>query len=170
MLRVLPIIVVIFLLAGCGYRFTPGGEHLDRSLKKLFVDNFDNKTPEVYSEEELRNAFIDQLVKSGRFELAPARGQAQVVLTGSIEQLSAAALSVGAGGLAREERLAMVASFALVRTDNGKILWSIRDLAMNADYQAGLGVSADQANRIKARRKLCQDLSERAYGLMMSGF
>ncbi|MGE5855716.1 MAG: hypothetical protein ACM34C_04050, partial [Syntrophaceae bacterium] len=65
-------------IAGCGYRFSPGGEWIDKSLQTVFVDNIANTTSEPFVEIYLRNGLEDQFRKSSRFRLTASKDAADL--------------------------------------------------------------------------------------------
>ena len=66
----------LLVLTNCGYRFSPGGEWIDKSLQTVFVDNIANTTSEPFIEIYLRNGLEDQFRKSSRFRLATSKDTA----------------------------------------------------------------------------------------------
>ncbi|HOG17508.1 MAG: hypothetical protein A4E73_03928 [Syntrophaceae bacterium PtaU1.Bin231] len=166
-------LAVLLLLncAGCGYRFSPGGENLPPEIRTVFVDIFDNKTSEANFENQVRSAFIDQIIRGTRFKLADSKEAADAVLRGSIEGLSSSPLSYRATNLAAEERLTAVLNITLEDRNTGKAVWTGSGLSGTADYMVdAANPTVTQTNRRNNLSKLANDTAEKAYRLMMSGF
>lgn len=169
-LKAAVLLFCLALVAACGYRFIPDGEAIDKNIQKIFVDVFANKTSEANVENLFRAAFIDQVIQGRRFKLAGSPGEADAILRGSIESLTAAALSLQATSLAAEDRITVVLSLTLEAQNPKKILWSNSSFPGTQDYSMGNNLSVAQANKNNALIKLSSDTAERAYRLMMSGF
>jgi len=166
-------VVLLFcflLVVACGYGFLPDGEAIDKKIQKVFVDVFINKTSEANIENTFRTAFIDQVIQGRRFKLAGSPGEADAILKGSIESLSAAALSYQATSLAAEDRITVVLSLTLEAQNPKNVIWANSSFSGLQDYLMGNNLSIAQANKKNALIKLCNDTAERAYRLMMSGF
>ena len=68
------------VIIGCGYGFSPGGMDIDRNIRAVYVDMFENPTGEAYVEVYLRNAFIDEFKRSRRFTVSKDRQHADAVV------------------------------------------------------------------------------------------
>ncbi len=158
------------LVAACGYRFIPDGEAFDKRIQKVFVDVFVNKTSEANIENTFRTAFIDRITQGRRFKLAGSPDEADAILKGSIESLTAAPLSYQATNLAAEDRITVVLSLTLEAQNPKDVLWANSSFSGAQEYSIGNNLSVAQANKKNALIKLSNDTAERAYRLMMSGF
>jgi outer membrane lipopolysaccharide assembly protein LptE/RlpB len=169
-LKWVAVLYCFLLIAACGYRFIPDGEAFDKRIQKVFVDVFVNKTSEANVENTFRAAFIDQITQGRRFKLAGSPDEADAILKGSIESLTAAALSLQATSLAAEDRITVVLSLTLEAQNPKDVLWANSSLSGTQDYSMGNNLSVAQANKKNALIKLSNDTAERAYRLMISGF
>ncbi|MDO9558820.1 MAG: LPS assembly lipoprotein LptE [Syntrophales bacterium] len=164
------ILCCFLLVAACGYSFIPDGDAIDKSIQKIFVDVFVNKTSEANIENSFRTAFIDRVNQGRRFKLAGSPEEADAILKGSIEGLSAAPLSYQATNLAAEDRITVVLSLTLEAQNPKKVIWMSSSFSGTQDYLMGNNLSVAQANRKNALITLSNNTAERAYRLMMSGF
>lgn len=165
------ILMAAVLLISCGYRFSPGGEHIDRSIRTVYVETFANRTSEANVENIFRNAFIDQFRKSSRFTVAESRGEADAVVTGSINNLSSAHLSYSSVDVAKEDRVTAVMELLFEERVGRKVIWSNTSFSWYGDYAvSSTNPSVTDANKRSALSKLADDLADRAYRMMMSGF
>ncbi len=168
------IVIVVFILAaffvpGCGYRFSPGGEYIDKGIRTVFVDNFANRTVEAYIENSFRNAFIDQFIIGGRFKLAESREKADAIFRGSIDSLTTSPLSYQRTNIAAEERVTVTMELVFEEQETKKIIWTDKSFSGFQDYAAP-DLSSKETNKRNALSKLSTDTAERAYRSMMSGF
>lgn len=163
--------VAIVLLAGCGYHFSPGGEHIDKSIRTVYVETFANKTTEANVENSFRNAFIDQFRKSSRFKIAERLEDADAVVRGSINNISSAHLSYATTDVAKEDRVTAVMELLFEERESRKVIWSNQAFSWYSDYSvSSTNPSLTDTNKKSALDKLAIDLADRAYRLMMSGF
>jgi hypothetical protein len=165
------ILLVVFLMAGCGYRFSPGGEHIDKGIQTVYVDNFANRTSEANVENIFRNSFIDQFRKTSRFRVAERLEEADAVVRGSINNLSSSHLSYTTADVAREDRVTAVMDLVFEERVSRKIIWSNAAFSWYGDYSvSSINPATTEANKRSALNKLADDLADRAFRMMMSGF
>ncbi len=159
-----------FLPAGCGYRFSPGGESIDPGIRRVYIDIFENKTTQPYVENYFRNAFADQFRRVSRFTLAESKGVADASVRGSINLITMSSLSYTKSDFATEDRITITASI-IFQDRNNEIVWRNDSLSGYQDYIIDPGNSAaTEQNRRTALQKLSADLAERAFRYIMSGF
>jgi hypothetical protein len=168
-IKVVAIFLSVFLVAGCGYRFSPGGEYIDKKIRTVFVDNFANKTSEANVENTIRNSFIDQFIIGGRLALVEGREKADAVFKGSVNSIVTSPLSYQRTGLASGERLTVAMELVFEEEDTHKLIWSNKNFTATQDYSF-TDLNTRDINRRNALIKLSNDSAEKAYRLMMSGF
>jgi hypothetical protein len=169
-LKAAVLVCCLWMIGACGYSLIPQGEAMDQNIRKLYVDVFANKTSEANIENIFRTAFADQIIKGRRFKLAGSAAEADAILIGSIQSLSAAALSYQATSLAAEDRMTAVLSLTLEARESKKVLWTNPGLSGFQDYPLNNDLNVARANKNNALIKLANDTAERAYRLMMSDF
>jgi len=156
--------------AGCGYRFSPGGENVDPGIHLVYIDNFDNKTTQPYVEIYFRNAFADQFRRTSRFQLAESKGTGDASLRGSVNLITMSSLSYTKSDFATEDRVTITAS-VIFQDRNKEIIWRNDRLSGYQDYVIDPGnAAATEQNRRAAIQKLSADMAERAFRSIMSGF
>src|SRR5271157_244892 len=163
------VLLSVFLVAGCGYRFSPGGEYIDKKIKTVFIDNFTNKTSEANVENTIRNSFIDQFIIGGRFALVDRRETADAIFKGSVNSIVTSPLSYQRTGLASGERLSVGMELVFEEQDTHKLIWNDKNFTAIQDYTF-TDLNTRDTNRSNALIKLSNDSAEKAYRLMMSGF
>jgi hypothetical protein len=161
-------VLLILLLAGCGYHFAGGGSAYP-AIRSVFVDTFTNRTSEANADSIFRSAFNSYIVQRGHFKLAPSREAADAVFRGTILNLQASPLAYKATNLSAEDRLTVTLELFLEETESGKVLWSNGSVTSTGDYPVS-SVGATETSRRNALTKLANDTAERAYRLMMSNF
>ena len=160
---------LILLITGCGYSFTPTGEHIATRIKTVFVDTFSNRTSEAYVENYLRQAFIDEFIKGRRFKVVGKPEIADAVLRGSVKNLVVSHLSYDINSIAIEERITMTMDIVFEEQETHKIIWSGKNISGIEDYKVA-DQMATESSRKDALIKLANDTAEKVYRLMMSDF
>ena len=165
------VVFTLVLTAGCGYRFSPGGEWIDSGIRAIFVDNIVNSTSEPLVEVYVRGGFEDQFRKSPRFRLASSREAADAVLRGTITSLSTAYVAHDRFDKGTESRAVMALNLSFEERRTGKTLWSVANFTGSESFRVDqANPSATSTNRQAALQKLSSDMAERAFRNLMSGF
>jgi outer membrane lipopolysaccharide assembly protein LptE/RlpB len=162
-------LILILPVSGCGYRFAPVGETMDRKIKAVYIDTFRNHTSEAQVENYVRNAFINQFIRGNRFKSAYEKETSDAVLSGKIRGLSTSHVSYERNDTAREDTV--VLSFDVEFKDSeGTILWAKKSLSGREAYRIDDNPAITSKNRKEALRKLSRDMAEKTYRDIMSGF
>jgi len=172
LVRLLVGLVLIWVSFGCGYHLAGGEDNIDPGIQKVFVDTFANRTGEAGLENLFRNAFIDQVLRGGRFQLAGRREEADALIRGNIQSLTTSHLAYRRDtDLAAEERLTVVLDITFEERASKKVIWQNRNFSYYNDYMVASGqTDMVEADRKSALVKLSNDVAERAYSLILSGF
>jgi frataxin-like iron-binding protein CyaY len=159
------------VVAGCGYRFSPGGEWIDSRLQTVFVDNIANTTNAPLVETYVRNSFEDQFRKSSRFRLAASRETADLVLKGTIIALTLPAVAYDRYDKATEGRAVMTLDLLFEEREARKKIWAVSNFSGNETYRIDqANPNATSTSRTAALQKLSNDMAEKAFRNLMSGF
>ncbi|HET6489326.1 MAG TPA: LPS assembly lipoprotein LptE [Syntrophales bacterium] len=170
-LTVLLLIALLSMPAACGYRFSPGGEWIDSRLKTVFVDNMVNTTSEPFVEIYLRNGFEDQFRKSSRFRLANSKDTADTILQGTILSLTTPPVAYDRNDKATQGRAVMTVTLLFEERDNKKKIWATSNFSGNETYQIDqANPNATSVSKTAALQKLSNDMAEKAFRNLMSGF
>jgi outer membrane lipopolysaccharide assembly protein LptE/RlpB len=165
------LVSLILITAGCGYRFSAGGDWIDSGIRTIFVDNIANSTAEPFVEIYLRNGFEDQFRKSPRFRLADSRESADAILKGTITALSTSYVAYDRYDKATESRAVMVVSLTFEERKTNKKLWSVSNFTGNESYRVDqANPNTTSVNKQASLTKLSNDMAEKAYRNLMSGF
>jgi hypothetical protein len=172
-----PILIKISLICflsalffGCGYSFNPRGESIDGHIQKVYVESFGNKTSQAEIENYFRTAFINQFIQNSRFKVVSGTEGADAIVRGKIINFNTSPLSYVKSGLAAEERAAVTLDLTFEDTANSKIIWSSKNMTNSIDYSLNEDINLLPSVRKQALRKLANDMAEKAFNLMMSGF
>jgi hypothetical protein len=167
-------IAIIYLfsafLFSCGYSFAPRGENIDNRIQKVYVESFDNKTAQAEIENYVRTAFINQFIQNSRFKIAHNAESADAIVRGKIINLHTSPLSHLKNDLAAEERATIIMEVVFEDNANGKVIWSSSSMMDSVDYTLNNDINFLPSTRKQAFIKLANDMAEKAFNLMMSGF
>ena len=173
MKKIVKVLIICFasaVLFGCGYSFTSRGESIDKRIQKVYVESFDNKTAQAQIENYFRTAFINQFIQNSRFKMAQSAESADAIVRGKILNLNTAPLSYLKNDLAAEERATVILDVTFEDNANGKIIWSSKNMTDSIDYTLNEDINMLSPARKQALTKLANDMAEKAFNLMMSGF
>ena len=165
------IVMLAGLVISCGYHFSAGGENIDRSIRLVYIDNLANNTSEANAENIFRNALSSRFQSTTRFRLAGSRDEADAILKGRIVALSKSHLSYTTSDIAQEDRVTATLDLTFETKDEG-IIWSNHAFSWYGDYLIGSqdNPALADANRKAALQKLADDVADRVFRAIMSGF
>jgi hypothetical protein len=162
-----PICVFLF---GCGYSFSSRGENIDKRIQNVYVESFENKTAQAEIENYVRIAFINQFIQNSRFKIAHSAQSADAIVRGKLINLHTSPLSHLKNDLAAEERATIIMEVAFEDNASGKVIWSSNNITDSADYTLDNDINLLPSTRKQALVKLANDMAEKTFNLMMSGF
>ena len=161
--------VFVCTFFGCGYRVSPGGEHIDARITAVYIDVFSNPTDEAYVENYIRSAFTEQFRKSRRFTLAGNREECDAVVAGRIIAIRASHVAYAESNIAKEDWIAMTLETTF-RERTGKVIWENKNLSGREAYRITGDTHLTDTHKDRAIKKLAVELAEVAYRSIMSGF
>lgn len=162
-------ILAVLASASCGYRFAGSADAIDPSIRHVYVAPFINATSEALVENYVRNDFIDQFRRGGRFSIAGSAEAGDALVRGTVTDVFTSRATYTAAESAIEDRIHMRLDLIFEERD-GEILWSQSGFSGTEAYRVSDDPGTTERNRSAALRKLSSDLAERAYRTMLSGF
>lgn len=157
-------------LFACGYTFAPAGEYIDKRIQKIYVEQFGNKTAQAEVENYIRQAFINQFIQTSRLRIVKDAQSADAIVKGAISGLNMVPLSYRSNTMAAEERATMTLDVIFQEVENGKIIWSSKNITGSVDYTIADNINMLPATRKAALMKVANDIAEKTFNQMMSGF
>ena len=169
--RALLLFSLMIAVAGCGYGFSAGGNWIDSRFQTVHVDNIANTTNEPFIEIYLRSAFEDQFRKSSRFRLANSKDTADLILQGTITALTVPPVAFDRYDKAQEGRAVMTVDLLFDERENKKKIWSVSNFSGNETFRIDqANPNATSVSKTAALQKLSNDMAEKAFRNLMSGF
>ena len=170
LLRALLLSCFVATVIACGYAFSPQCEYIDKKISKIYVAQFDNKTPYADVENYVRTAFIDQFILTQRFKVVESAESADAIIRGSVLHLTTSPLSYRRSTIVAEERARMTLELTFREKESGKDIWKTSGISGTVDYTVDSNVNLLPTTRKTAFIKLAEDTAEKAFNQMMSGF
>jgi len=169
-LKTLIICLSFVLLFGCGYSFAPQGKFIENRIQRVYVKSFNNKTSQAEIENYLRKAFINQFIQNSRFKIVNNEESADAIVKGTVLNLNRSPLSYLQNDLTAQERATIILEVTFQENESGKIIWSSKNMTGSVDYAINDDINLLSPTRKQALIKLANDMAEKAFNLMMSGF
>jgi outer membrane lipopolysaccharide assembly protein LptE/RlpB len=136
----------------------------------VFVGNFENLTAEANVENYVRNSFIDQVRRGNRFKVVASKALSDAVLAGSIKRVDTSHVSYTESDVAKEDRVTMIMEINFEEIKTGKVIWASENFTGNEEYTVSSNTATTERNKRTAIRNLSDDMAEKAYRSIMSGF
>jgi len=156
------------LCCACGYRFAEEGA-FPGDTERLFVKVLENKTQETGVESILTAALLNELTLRKTDELASGFDDADVVLSGVVNQVTIMTISESKPDLADERRVTVSVDLKLTKKD-GSIVWAAKDLSDFEEYRVDTDTEKADANRRNAIRVLSKRIAERTVNRFSDDF
>ncbi|MBN1548233.1 MAG: LptE family protein [Syntrophaceae bacterium] len=171
------VLCIGLFIGGCGYHFSEVAESLS-GIRKIYVDNFPNRTEDAYLENYFRNALIDQFIRGNQFEVVGDVTEADAVVRGTILRVTSSHTAYDNADLAAEERATLLVHIVFEDRETGRTLWEDRNFSGSEDYLVDSAMNSGEESsdiealgtKKKALIKLSSDMAERAYRLMIADF
>ena len=135
-LRYVVVLLLVAELSGCGYHLVGTTSFLPEDTHTLYVEKFVNQTKWVDMDQRLMEALTLEWVRRRRLQLVDTPGQADVVLSGTIQRLAVIPVSYDDQGRANEYQMSLQAMVQLkdVRGDEAEILWEDKAFSRRTSY------------------------------------
>ena len=136
LLRIVVALLLVVELISCGYHLVGTTSFLPEDIHTLYVEKFVNQTKWVDMDQRLMEALTLEWVRRRRLQLVDTPGQADVVLSGTIQRLAVIPVSYDDQGRANEYQMSLQAMVQLkdVRGDEAEILWEDKAFSRRTSY------------------------------------
>jgi len=170
--RIVALILAIGLLSSCGYHLVGTTSFLPEEIETLRVEKFQNQTRWVDVDQRLMEALTLEWVRRRRLRLVETAGQADVVLSGIIQNLAVIPVSYDDSGRANEYQMSMQAHVQLtdVRGDEPEILWEDKAFSRRTSYRVDPSAEDFFDRQNLAMTVLSKDFSSALVTAVLEGF
>jgi outer membrane lipopolysaccharide assembly protein LptE/RlpB len=163
------VILTVFTIASCGYRFSGGGE-MPGDVKRIFITIFTNRTSELGVENVLAAQLTDEFLSLGpKGILVSERQTADAELSGVISTVQVYTVSLRTQLSSAERRVVIKVAARLTGMD-GKVLWRADALSASQPYRVEADKLTTDVNKRAAITSASRLLAETIYNRMTSGF
>ena len=161
------IIVLLFGLIGCGYRFSGGGT-LPGGIVSVCLPVFENRSSETGIGTALTNAVAYEFTRSGKVRLVECR-QAQAQLFGAVKSVRVESIAHSGSQTAVERRVTLTVEIRLVGTD-GTVLKPTIEISEKEAYPVSSDKSTSDREKRQAIAILSKRLAEKIYKRLTDDF
>jgi len=154
------ILLVVFLLASCGYRNPYVYKGPDRDL---YITTWHNRTNELLLDAKIYQSLVRWYQKSGSIKVIRKKEGAHLILAGEIISIDLPSLSYGAGNDATEVKVLLTVRYILKDIESGKVLMEVGNEVWSEEYKVGSSSAASSDNEKEALKEIIDDLSEKIY-------
>jgi outer membrane lipopolysaccharide assembly protein LptE/RlpB len=163
------VILTVFTIASCGYRFSGGGE-MPGDVKRIFITIFTNRTSELGVENVLAAQLTDEFLSLGpKGILVSERQTADAELSGVISTVQVYTVSLRTQLSSAERRVVIKVAARLTGMD-GRVLWRADALSASQPYRVEADKLTTNVNKRAAITSASRLLAETIYNRMTSGF
>jgi hypothetical protein len=167
MKRIASLLLLTFMLPGCGYHFQADGEPVGIQLESLAIPMFSSTSSEIGFEANFTKVIRQEFISQGRVPLVPEE-KAQAVLVGKIQDIRADPVNyrsqqVMVGGntytyqTTSSRKLRVRVDVQLVDRRSGKVIW--HEAAM--EDQASYTVTGDPLELRYTEQQALETIAER---------
>ena len=156
------------LVISCGYRFGEQGG-FPGDTERLFVNVLENRTQETGVENIVTAALLSELTLRKTNNLASGLDNADVVLSGVVEEVAIRTIATRTRDTAGERRVTVTIDLKLTK-QNGKVVWSTQSLSDNEGYSVVADKERTDQNRRDAIRVLSRRMAEKVVNRLSDDF
>lgn len=155
-------IVLLSALMGCGYGLTGGVNNLPPDVRSIAIPVFANNTPELGIETVFTNAVIDEFLHSNLLPIKD-ESQADAVLLGTIKSIDLSSLAYNRKDVAIQRRVTLDLDIVLKTQKEGRVLWQVKNLSDNQEFEVNSDPVRTDANRKEAIREIAIRTAEKIH-------
>jgi outer membrane lipopolysaccharide assembly protein LptE/RlpB len=156
------------LVISCGYRFAGQGG-FPGDTDRLFVKVLENRTQETGVENIVTAALLSELTLRKTDNLASGLDNADVVLSGVVEEVAISTIATRKKDTAAERRVTVTVDLKLAK-QNGNVVWATQDFSDNEGYSVDANNERTDQNRRDAIRVLSRRIAEKVVNRLSDDF
>lgn len=158
--KIIPIVVMLFLLAACGYRnpnvyFGPA--------KTIYLAEWKNRTSELGLDSKLYRSLIRWFQYTSSITTVRKKDGADIILAGEIVSIALPSLAYNPDNVANEVKVRLRVRYIVKEIASNKILLEVPDEIWTEPYLVSSNSSANSDNESRALDLIIDDLSQKIY-------
>ena len=162
------LLLLIFLISGCGYRLR-GTQELREDLQKVAILLFTNKTVESRIENDLFNALVDEFARSKNLKVVTA-GDADLLVNGTITAVESYSISYSPNDKTYEYRVAMTLNVEVTEARTQHVFWRRSAMQEVEEFKATDEPLTIDRRKQAALKRICQVLAENIHDGLFTDF
>lgn len=158
--RLLPIIVAVLVVTGCGYR-NPNvysGPH-----KTIYITEWKNRTSNLGLDSKIYRSLTKWFQKSGSISTVVKKAGADLILAGEIISIELPSLSYGANSVTTEVKVRLRVRYIVKDVASKKILLEVPDETWTEEYLVSSNVTQNIDSEKTSLETIIDDLSQKIY-------
>lgn len=155
-------LILLATLVGCGYGFTGSVNNLPQDVRSIAIPIFVNNTSELGIETVFTNTVIDEFLHSNLLPMKD-ESQADAVLLGTIKSIDFSSLAYDRRDISIQNRVTLYLDIVLKTRNDGRVLWQVKNLADNQEFEVSSDPMRTEANRKEAIREIAIRTAEKIH-------
>lgn len=169
LLRLFSFLILLSLLAGCGYHVPGTGDSWAGSpARRVYVALFDNQTSQPYLDNYLTDALLAELARSRVLELTEDAASAELQLQGEVTNFESVAHAFSATDRIAEYRALMSVQVRLIDPQDTTVRWQ-QGFRRSQDYYASVDKTRQLDNERLAAQEMAARLAEDIHSHLLLG-
>lgn len=170
MKHLIPLVLFVSLLPGCGYHLAGTGSSLPQHIKVVGVPIFQNNTQGYQVEQKITSAINTLLIQRGKYKVIPEEQGADAVLNGTITSVSLVPVTFNANGQANEYNVIISAKVTFTDEIDKKILFTNPGFTFRGQYAIDQSQLAFFDRQSQAVDEIAKDFAESVVSAILEGF
>jgi outer membrane lipopolysaccharide assembly protein LptE/RlpB len=163
------ILIGIFSLSACGYRFAGSGD-FPEGVEYIFIEMFENRTSTTGVERIVTNQLIFEFSRQRESSLVGDLEKADAVLKGTINSIRTQTISRVDTEIANEREVVMSVDLRLIKKGGGTVLWAARGLSDREAFDVDSVKIETDRNEELAIGRLSERIAERIFNRLTDDF
>jgi hypothetical protein len=127
-------VIIIVVIAGCGYHFAAEGSSLPPQAKTIYVEKFTNRSRYTGIDDQFIRCIKDEIAQHKRLALVDDRSEADLVLSGELIYIRTTAVATNAVSEPIEYTQTLGANAQLTDQHTKQVIWRSTGLYANDTY------------------------------------
>lgn len=158
--RIIPFLLVLFIVAGCGYR---NPNVYSGPQQTIYVKEWKNRTSDLGLDSEIYRSVTRWFQKSGSINTIRKKNGADLILAGEIVSIELPSLSYGENNVATEVKVRLRVRYILKEIATNKIWLEVSDETWIEEYLVASSSSTNIDNEAEAVDTIIDELSKKIY-------
>ena len=168
-MRIVPAIILLLALFGCGYQFAGRSDLLPGGVQTVHLSLFANQTAEPQLENFLANKVSEVFARNSSISQIEKVEQAEAVLSGEVLSYGSSAISYDQNDDISEYRVTMVVAATLRQVADGRALWQ-GILSWSEEYPAADNKTLQEDFERAAAEEISLRLAEELHSRLTNNF